>query len=179
MVNDKEFAKFQDGMFKTHFEKFIEFKRGKGEKVARSSLIRLRSLNGDLNRYCSSLEISRDVAEAILRERDSEHPATRALRISDLRQFSAFLNGHGIRTYQIPLKYAKQARTSFRPYIFSDLELSAITQAVDNYENNSRRKNPVDIYPVIVRILMGTGMRIGEALSLRVKDIEINPRVRQ
>jgi integrase len=174
MVNDKEFASFQDGMFKAYFEKFIEFKRGKGEKVARSSLIRLRSLNGDLNRYCSSLEISRDVAEAILRERDGEHSATRALRISDLRQFSAFLSGHGIRTYQIPLKYAKQVRTSFRPYIFSSSELSAVTQVVDNYENNSRRKNPVDIYPVIVRILMGTGMRVGEALSLRVKDIEIN-----
>ena len=32
MINDKEFLKFKDGFFKPYFEKFIEFKRGKGEK---------------------------------------------------------------------------------------------------------------------------------------------------
>ena len=51
MINDKEFLKFEEGFFKTYFEKFIEFKRGKGEKVARSTIIRLRKLNNSLNCY--------------------------------------------------------------------------------------------------------------------------------
>ena len=45
MITDKEFLAFQDGIFKPYFEKYIEFKRGKGEKVSPSALIRLRSLN--------------------------------------------------------------------------------------------------------------------------------------
>lgn len=51
MINDKEFLKFEDGFFKPYFEKFIEFKRGKGEKVASSTLIRFRKLNNSLNQY--------------------------------------------------------------------------------------------------------------------------------
>src|SRR5699024_12233755 len=51
MINDKEFLKFEEGFFKPYFEKFIEFKRGKGEKVASSTLIRFRKLNNSLNQY--------------------------------------------------------------------------------------------------------------------------------
>ena len=51
MLNDGEFLKFEDGFFKPYFEKFIEFKRGKGEKVAKSTMIRLRKLNTELNKY--------------------------------------------------------------------------------------------------------------------------------
>ena len=45
MINDKEFLKFEEGFFKPYFEKFIELKRSKGEKVSRSTLIRFRKLN--------------------------------------------------------------------------------------------------------------------------------------
>ena len=171
MINDKEFAGFHDGIFKPYFEKYIEFKRGKGEKVAQSTLVRLKALNSDLNRYCPSLEISNSAVESILREKDGEKPSSRALRVSDLRQFLSFLSGHGIQAYQIPLKYIKQVYIPFRPYIFSEAELYAITEVADKYEIKSRKKQRVEIYPVIVRILVGTGMRIGEVLSLRKQDV--------
>jgi len=174
MISDKEFSGFHDGIFKAYFEQYIEFKRGKGEKVVHSTLTRLKTLNNDLSRYCPLLEINSDAVEAILREKDGEHSASRALRISDLRQFSSFLRGHGINSYQVPLKYAKRVHNSFRPYIFSQSELHAITDAVDKYESKAKRKkNPINVYPVIIRILIGTGMRIGEVLSLRVQDIDI------
>ena len=34
MIHDKEFLKFEEGFFNPYFAKFIELKRGKGEKVA-------------------------------------------------------------------------------------------------------------------------------------------------
>lgn len=52
MLNDKEFRVFDDGIFKEYFGKYILFKRGKGEKVARSTLIRLKSLNRELTLSC-------------------------------------------------------------------------------------------------------------------------------
>lgn len=69
MINDKEFLKFEEGFFKQYFEKFIEFKRGKGEKVANSTLIRLRKLNNSLNRYRTD-RISEQMILEILAPRD-------------------------------------------------------------------------------------------------------------
>lgn len=172
MLNDKEFSSFDDGIFKALFEKYIEFKRGKGEKVAHSTLIRLKSLNNALTLHCVSMEINREAAETILREKAGENPASRALRVSDLRQFSSFLSGQGINSFQIPVKYTKQTHTPFHPYVFSEPELHAVTDAADKYEIRLQGKRQVSVYPIIVRILIGTGLRIGELLSLRVQDID-------
>jgi len=101
-----------------------------------------------------------------------ESPATRGLRVSDLRQFSAFLRFQGIKSYEIPAKYMKKAYVSFRPYIFSEDELALITIAADNLEPGQRTQTHRIVYPVIVRMLIGTGMRIGEVISLKVKDID-------
>ncbi|MDF2943119.1 MAG: integrase family protein [Herbinix sp.] len=173
MINDKEFLAFQDGIFKMYFEKNIEFKRGKGEKVSHSTLIRLKTLNNDLNNRCSTMEINHDAVESILCERASECPASRGLRISDLRQFSLFLSAQGIHTYKIPVKYMKKVYVSFRPYIFSDAELQAITDESDNLGLGLRTQNHRKVYPVIIRILIGTGLRIGEVISLRIKDVDM------
>lgn len=131
MLNDKEFQAFQGGIFKDYFEKYIMFKRGKGEKVTHSTLIRLKSLNQELTLACDSLEISHEVAEFILSERENESTATRGLRVSDFRQFSAFLRSLGIGSYEVPRKYMKKVYVPFRPYIFSETELNSITMAAD------------------------------------------------
>lgn len=172
MLNDKEFLGFHDGIFKAHFEKYIEFKRGKGEKAAHSTLIRLKALNNNLTQHCVSVEINRETAEIILREKAGESPASRALRVSDLRQFSSFLSGQGIHSFQIPVKYAKQVHIPFHPYVFSERELCTITDTADKYEIISRGKHQISVYPAILRILIGTGLRIGELLSLRVQDVD-------
>ena len=91
MITDKEFLAFQEGIFKPYFEKYIEFKRGKGEKVSQSALIRLKGLNESLNRCRSRLDIDRNTVELILQEKDTEQEASRAMRVSDLRQFNAWL----------------------------------------------------------------------------------------
>lgn len=177
MLNDKEFAGFHDGIFKVYFEKYIEFKRGKGEKVGHSTLIRLKSLNNELNRYCPTLEINSDAAELILREKPAENPASRALRVSDLRQFSSFLKGHGINVFHIPPKYTKQFHSPFRPYIFSEGELRVLTDIADKYELKSHGRKHYPVYPIIIRILIGTGMRIGELLTLRVQDVDMRSKL--
>ncbi|MGD0005942.1 MAG: tyrosine-type recombinase/integrase [Anaerolineaceae bacterium] len=177
MIADKEFLTFQDGIFKPYFEKCIEFKRGKGEKVGRSALIRLRALNASLNRNSSTLAIDRNAAELILQKKDTEQEASRAMRVSDLRQFNAWLKALGIQAYQIPDKYMKKIHVAFRPYIFSAKELIKITEVSDHLKPGGRSNNYHMVYPVLVRILIGTGMRIGEVLSLRIKDVDATNRL--
>ena len=89
MINDKEFLKFEEGFFKPYFEKFIEFKRGKGEKVAHSSMIRLRKLNNSLNSYHEHL-ISTKMVEELLAPHDGLSELERQYIVSNLRQFCSF-----------------------------------------------------------------------------------------
>jgi len=173
MINDKEFLRFQEGPYRLLLEKYINFKRGKGEKVTHSTLVRLGGLNNALNNS-SCFEITSDVAEKILQSRTDENPASRQLRISDFRQFAMFLSTLGISAYQIPHKYTKTSYTKFRPYIFSDDELIRITRAADNLPFGRRSNKHQKIYPILIRILIGTGMRISEVLAITKDDIDIS-----
>jgi integrase/recombinase XerD len=177
MITDKEFLAFQDGIFKPYFEKYIEFKRGKGEKVSQSTLVRLRALNESLHKCSSTLDIDRNTAELILKKKDGERETSRAMRVSDLRQFNALLNALGIHAYQIPDKYMKKVHVAFKPYVFSVEELVKITEVSDHLKPSVRSDNCHVVYPVLVRILIGTGMRIGEVLSLKIKDVDATNRL--
>lgn len=171
MINDKEFLKFEEGFFKPYFEKFIEFKRGKGEKVAHSTMIRFRKLNNSLNCYHVNY-ISEQMVEKLLAPRDGLSESERQYLTSSLRQFCSFLTLLGIDTAIIPPKYMRSARSEFRPYIFSDDELHRLVRVADTLPTARRSNAHLQIYPVLVRLLIGTGMRIGEVLALTRADVD-------
>lgn len=60
----------------------------------------------------------------------------------------------------------------FVPYIFSHQEIEHLIKAVDgdSYPNPTFQR----CAPIIIRLLYGTGLRINEATSLLVSDIDIN-----
>ena len=159
MINDKEFLKFEEGFFKPYFEKFIEFKRGKGEKVANSTLIRFRKLNNSLNQYKTD-QISEQMILELLAPRDGLSEIERQYMTSNLRQFCSFLVLLGVNAAAVPPKYMRTARCEFRPYIFSDEELHRLVVVADSLSSSNRTKAHQQIYPVLVRMLIGTGMRI-------------------
>lgn len=171
MIKDKEFIKFEDGFFRPHFEKFIEFKRSKGEKVAQSTMIRLRKLNNALNQYQKD-QITEQMIQELLAPREGVSEVERQYIISSLRQFCSFLRILGINAAIVPLRYARTIRCEFRPYIFSDDELNRLVIAADSLPPARRSNSHLQIYPVLVRLLIGTGMRIGEVLSLIRGDVD-------
>ncbi len=171
MINDKEFLKFEEGFFKPYFAKFIEFKRGKGEKVAQSTMIRLRKLNNSLNCYNVS-HISEQMVEELLAPRGGLSESERQYMTSSLRQFCSFLSLLGIDAAIVPPKYMRAARSEFRPYIFSDNELHRLASAADALPPARRSSVHQQVYPVLVRLLIGTGMRIGEVLALTRADVD-------
>lgn len=171
MINDREFLKFEEGFFKPYFAKFIEFKRGKGEKVAQSTMIRLRKLNNSLNCYNVS-HISEQMVEELLAPRGGLSESERQYMTSSLRQFCSFLTLLGIDAAIVPPKYMRAARSEFRPYIFSDNELHRLASAADALPPARRSSVHQQVYPVLVRLLIGTGMRIGEVLALTRADVD-------
>lgn len=62
------------------------------------------------------------------------------------------------------------------PYIFSDMELDRIFMLADNISLSKRQSNLyIQLeYPMILRLMYGCGLRIGETLMLRIKDVDFD-----
>jgi len=103
--------------------------------------------------------------------RASETPKTQSNRISDLRQFIAYLNTNGFETYMPKLPRKQQSK--YLPYVFTHEQMSSIIAAADALEWHNRY-NCAEVYPVLFRVLYGCGLRISEALNLRVHDVKLN-----
>jgi integrase len=93
-------------------------------------------------------------------------------RIGHLRHFARYLTALEIPAYEPePLN----ARSDFMAYTFTDEEFSAIITAADNCVTIKRDDSPAPyIFPMLLRILYGCGLRIGEAISLRWNCIDFD-----
>lgn len=85
-----------------------------------------------------------------------------------LRQLAQYLCGMGIPAYSPDSMKIKRCYT---PYVLSHDEIQRVFDACDNmkYRNVT---NAALWFPVMVRMLYGCGLRIGEATALRIKDID-------
>lgn len=171
MGNDILETVFEDGFFKPYFVQFVGYRRGLGEKVSRGTLWRLEKLNRQLNASGCSC-ISREMAEALLAPRGGLSETLRFQMVSDLRRFSEFLREQGVDAAAVPKGFMKTPRSGFRPYIFSSGEELAVINAADHYPDGKGSGSRQLVCPVITRLLFGTGMRIGEALSLTMGDVD-------
>jgi len=98
---------------------------------------------------------------------------SRNRRISIIRQFALFLNRHGINAYVIPNVYRSIEHDSFCPYIYSKKELLAIFESADHYGQLRGLPYSAVSFPLIVRMLYGCGLRVSEALLLKVRNVDL------
>lgn len=102
---------------------------------------------------------------------DREGDYVRYTRNNYLIEFLSFLKSLGYDVY-IPRRLPHKS-TNFTARIFSTDELEKYFEYVDSFFSY---KDPmVALYvPVIFRILIGCGTRVGETLALRVEDVDID-----
>ena len=65
-------------------------------------------------------------------------------------------------------------QSTYKPYIFSDGEFAAIIHAADNFQGNVLETASSFVFPVLLRILYGCGLRLGEGLLLRWQNINLD-----
>jgi len=63
--------------------------------------------------------------------------------------------------------------SDYAAYLFSDEELARIFLLADNYGGSRRFSRRTFAFPIILRILYGCGLRIGEVCSLQWKDVDL------
>lgn len=82
--------------------------------------------------------------------------------------FGKFLNSLG---YSAFIPEYQSYTESYIPYIFSSDEITAIFNAADNMDFGSERSRFQ--FPMFLRLLYGCGLRHGEALNLRLGDVDL------
>jgi integrase len=118
----------------------------------------------------------RNITEAIINGwlgRLKGKTSSKANEVISIRMFLKYLQVLGVPVY---LPITPKVVDDYIPYIFSDSELKKIFTAADNFTVNYTQHNPnMQIeFPMIMRLLYGCGLRIGETLKLQMKDVDLD-----
>jgi integrase len=96
-------------------------------------------------------------------------------RVSHLRKFLEYLRFCGYPVY-VPEGLPKYT-DNYIAYLFSDLEFETILRAADNLEAVASKPSSRYYrctFPMVLRMLYGCGLRLGETLSMKVGDVNFD-----
>lgn len=97
-------------------------------------------------------------------------------RVNTLKQFAIYLVNTGRSAY-VPRIYRKIDRRRFDPHIFTFKELKSFFHSCDTMRVNGNITTKAIVLPVLFRLLYGSGVRISEALNLKLRDIDLGNRI--
>lgn len=174
MYEKKRDVIFNEGISTELCEKFIQYKRGMGQKFPRSNQYNLLNLSRVLNNLEISKPIlSKEVVETMAARRLGESLATQVKRVRLLRQFAVFMSIMGFEAYIYPKHSMPQNKYDFRPYLFSPEQIASIIKAADEIIPNNKSPKAHLVYPAIIRTIYGCGLRSGEALKLKAYNVNL------
>ena len=168
MNNRKDFV----GEFKDLFHDFIEHKRALEYKYTTISENLRRFSLFTLKYNIENKVLLKEIVLDWTAKRKSESAKTWEHRASDLRQFALYLKDIGYQAY-IPGKKHKVRRNEYIPYIFTLEEIHKFFCACDQIQPHVR-SNKHYVLPVLFCLLYCCGLRISEAISLKVKDLDLD-----
>lgn len=155
-----------------HIKQFIEMKRVLGFKFKTGAFVLTKIDRLAEERAETSFGITKEFAEKWGTKKLNESDYYRYTRISLLAQFSSYLIDLGIQSY-IP-KLPPYQQSTFIPYIYSQKEIDDIFRACDELRLNVlNMKSCLFCIPTLIRFLYCTGVRISEALALKMEDVNL------
>jgi integrase len=150
----------------------------RGKVLAPESLALDRRVLADFDEYAAASGIAEKripeevVSGWISRLRGKNHSRTVSDKASCLRGFLEYLRYSGWAVF-VPCrpKYSED----YAPYIFSDEEMSKIFSAADEFSPKTKRDAVCEfVMPMLLRLLYGCGLRLGEALRLTAGDVDFS-----
>lgn len=159
------------GIYASLIQDFIDFKQHCGFKYNTEKKILLLFDKLTQARGENRIGIGAELARIWSLRRDNESEAYRYKRCITLNQFALHLNRKGIESV---MARAPKPKKNFTPHIYTQKELNNIFDVCDNLKCNSIRRDSLYIVlPALIRFLFSTGIRIGEALDLKIDDINL------
>ncbi len=162
---------FSYGIYAGLIAQYVEYKRSLGFKMEdiEERLRRFDQLA--TQRHETTIGITKSLSDAWSEPFPMESNCSRYSRISILRGFSAYLQLLG---YKSCIPKLPRYRSTFTPYIFTRQEMSAIFRECDRLQLHRHYMYSAKCaMPTLIRLLYGTGVRIGEALNLKHEDVNL------
>lgn len=163
------------GIFSECLYQYIEYKKALGFSYNYDYAKRLRQMNNFFEEKYKSSQIilTKEMVLDFVKKRDNEANSTICGRCAIVRGFAIFLKQLGYTNiYILPNSYIPKNSSCFVPFIFSKEQIRLLFDIIDNYHFGTTYLNNHKIYSTLIRLLYGCGLRISEALSLKVSNFD-------
>ena len=157
---------------RTFIEGMIGEKRSLGYQYQGSPRLLYQFDQFCLHYGCVDTVITRSLVNAWIQKSPHESLAVLHNRASVVRQLALYMNRQGVAAYVLP-KNTLPKVPEYTPYIFSDYEIITLFQQVDACRYCAEVPLRHYIMPVLFRLLYGCGLRISEALHLKVQEVDL------
>ena len=151
---------------------YVTFKRSLGMRFATQPRVLRR-----FSRLLGDIEVCEVTPEAVRAFLDGDRSGTNtwSLNYKLLRGLFKFAISRGF-TARSPLPDVTPAASApFRPHIYSTNELTALLTATSVLKSCRNPMQPIT-FRVLLLLLYSTGIRVGEALRLTLRDVDLHSR---
>jgi len=160
------------GPFSDLIMRFIELKISQGYKYACQGHILSKFSHLSFNHQIENCILSKELVQDWRDKNSQVKSNTLAQALFPVRDFALYLIDLGYEAH-VPI-IPRIPISSFVPHIFTQDELSRFFQCSDNIQQRNHYNSTMPIvFPVLFRMLFGCGLRISEALNLKIGEVDL------
>jgi integrase/recombinase XerD len=158
--------------FAAQLEAFVSLKRAMGLRYE-AAVRDLQRFDRFVSRQMPTIDVvTPEIVEAWLASEHHWSPKTQKKRLGLLRQFCLYLTRFRSDSYVPDRALFPVHVPVFKAYVYSPKEYRALLKAALALPSPRSTLRPVTFYTVLL-LLYATGLRVGEALRLRLRDVNL------
>ena len=158
--------------FKADIQKFLDLKHSLGYKYALEEILLSQFDKMCIFKYPKEKVLTQIIVMDWATARKNESNSSIGNRIVTIREFAKYLNNTGKYAFVIPTTYIPKKK-KYQSYIYTNYELQKFLTLLIIKNLIVAIKIVTLFYPVLFRVLYCCGLRISEALHLKVKDVDL------
>jgi integrase len=156
---------------------YLIYKKSLGYKVDDDYQRKFHSLGKFLSRYpiTGSPVLTLEMANAYVFQGNGENKnSTIHDRMSKIRQLAIFMNMASLGNYVFPEeRIIRISKDDFTPYVFTHEEIARLEAGFQSLQKTNFSPLKYLVFPMLFRVLYCTGIRLSEALNLRLTDVDL------